>query len=123
MMPSVGQQLWMDRWGFARALLPPLLFACAVPFAGRFLARARRADAFFALVERYFGSLAPRGKPVRHITTEPPQPGPKRSVTKRFSGRIATGESILPRRQASSHGAPQVRPQIDAIGFGERATA
>ncbi|HSQ62776.1 MAG TPA: sulfatase-like hydrolase/transferase [Polyangiaceae bacterium] len=49
MMPSVGQQLWMDRWGFARALLPPLAFACAVPFVGRFLARARRSDAFFAL--------------------------------------------------------------------------
>jgi hypothetical protein len=49
--------------------------------------------------------------------------GPKRSVTKRLSGRIATGASIDPRRHASSHGAPQVRPQIDAIGFGDRATA
>src|SRR5208337_4351593 len=48
--------------------------------------------------------------------------GPYNSHTKRFSARIVTGASILPLRQASSQGAPQVRPHIDAIGLGERAT-
>jgi glucan phosphoethanolaminetransferase (alkaline phosphatase superfamily) len=30
-LPSIGQQLWFDRWTFARSLLPGLLFAIAVP--------------------------------------------------------------------------------------------
>ena len=48
MMPSIGQQLWSDRWGFASALALPVSFACAVPFLGSFF-RAKRSDAFFAL--------------------------------------------------------------------------
>ncbi len=48
MMPSVGQQLWHDRWGFASALAVPVLFACAVPFLGGFF-RHTRSDAFFAV--------------------------------------------------------------------------
>ena len=44
------------------------------------------------------------------------------SVTKRFSARIEIGASIAPRRQASSHGAAQTRPQTEANGFGARAT-
>jgi len=47
--------------------------------------------------------------------------GPKRSVKNRFNGRIETALSILPRRHASSQGAPHARPQIEAIGFGARA--
>ena len=35
-------------------------------------------EAFFELVERYFGALRARGLPVRNYTEEPPQPGPKR---------------------------------------------
>lgn len=35
-------------------------------------------DAFFALMERYFGPLAARGSPRRLVTAEPPQPGPRR---------------------------------------------
>jgi hypothetical protein len=41
-MPSVGQQLWADRWAFARALLPPLLGALALPFVIRRLAPLAR---------------------------------------------------------------------------------
>ena len=48
---------------------------------------------------------------------------PKRSVTKRFRARMAIGASISPRRQTASQGAAQMRPQIDASGFGRRATA
>ena len=48
MMPSIGQQLWSDRWGFASALAPPVLFAFAVPFLSR-LVRHGRGDALFAL--------------------------------------------------------------------------
>jgi predicted Zn-dependent peptidase len=36
-------------------------------------------DAFFTLVDRYFGSLSPRGSPRRLITAEPPQAGPRRA--------------------------------------------
>ena len=46
---------------------------------------------------------------------------PNRSVTKRFSARIATGSSILPRRHAVSHGAAHTRPQMDANGLGPLA--
>ncbi len=48
MMPSVGQQLWSDRYAFAAALALPILFALAVPFLSRFF-RATRADALFSL--------------------------------------------------------------------------
>ncbi len=43
------------------------------------------------------------------------------SVRKRLSGRIATGSSIAPRRQASSQGAAHTRAHTDANGFGPRA--
>ncbi len=46
---------------------------------------------------------------------------PKRSVTNRFSARMATGASTVPRRHAVSHGAAHTRPQIEANGFGARA--
>src|SRR5215470_7387549 len=48
---------------------------------------------------------------------------PNFSVTKRFNARIAIGASISPRRQTPSQGAAQIRPQIEARGFGRRATA
>jgi hypothetical protein len=48
MLPSIGQQLWSDRWGFAAALAPPVLFAGTVPFLSPFF-RIGRGDAFFAL--------------------------------------------------------------------------
>jgi hypothetical protein len=48
MMPSVGQQLWSDRWGFAAALAPPVAFAIGVPFLSP-LFRTGRGDALFAL--------------------------------------------------------------------------
>jgi len=35
MLPSVGQQLWGDRAGFLRALLPPIAAAVLLPFARR----------------------------------------------------------------------------------------
>jgi hypothetical protein len=35
---------------------------------------------------------------------------------------MAMGESIAPRRQASSQGAAQTRPQTEANGLGARAT-
>lgn len=43
-LPSVGQQLWFDRWTFARALLPCLAFAIVIPIAAAKLApmRSRR---------------------------------------------------------------------------------
>ncbi len=49
MLPSIRQQLWSDRWGFAAALAPPLLFAFAVPFLSRFFRNIGRGDALFAL--------------------------------------------------------------------------
>jgi glucan phosphoethanolaminetransferase (alkaline phosphatase superfamily) len=48
MMPSVGQQLWSDRWGFASALAAPVLFAAAVPFLSPVF-RPGRGTALFAL--------------------------------------------------------------------------
>ena len=48
---------------------------------------------------------------------------PNLSVTNRFNARMAMGASISPRRQTVSHGAAQIRPQIDASGLGRRATA
>ena len=48
---------------------------------------------------------------------------PNRSVTKRFRARMEIGASSSPRRQTVSQGAAQIRPQIEASGFGRRATA
>jgi glucan phosphoethanolaminetransferase (alkaline phosphatase superfamily) len=48
MMPSIGQQLWNDRIGFLRALLPPILVALALCTAGAMwvpLARKKAAAA------------------------------------------------------------------------------
>jgi glucan phosphoethanolaminetransferase (alkaline phosphatase superfamily) len=41
-LPSIGQQLWFDRWTFARALLPCLALALAVPWLATRLAPMRR---------------------------------------------------------------------------------
>ena len=41
-LPSVGQQLWFDRWTFARALVPCLVVAIAVPLLAARLAPLRR---------------------------------------------------------------------------------
>jgi hypothetical protein len=41
-LPSIGQQLWFDRWTFLRALLPCLVFAILVPFAAVKLAPMRK---------------------------------------------------------------------------------
>ena len=49
MMPSIGQQLWSDRYTFLAVIGPPLLFALAVPLFARRLGRYRRNDALFAL--------------------------------------------------------------------------
>ena len=48
MLPSVGQQLWSDRWGFAAALAPPVLFALVVPWLTPFF-RLARAGGYFAM--------------------------------------------------------------------------
>ncbi|MCL2725090.1 MAG: LTA synthase family protein [Polyangiaceae bacterium] len=40
-LPSIGQQLWFDRWTFARALLPCLAVAVALPFLGSRIAPLR----------------------------------------------------------------------------------
>jgi len=40
-LPSIGQQLWFDRWTFARALVPALAVAVAVPWLGSKLAPMR----------------------------------------------------------------------------------
>jgi glucan phosphoethanolaminetransferase (alkaline phosphatase superfamily) len=42
-LPSIGQQLWFDRWSFARALLPAVGVAVAVPAIALRLAPLRRA--------------------------------------------------------------------------------
>jgi len=49
MMPSVGQQLWIDRASFARALLPPVAAAALLPAAFGRLARASTRRARLAL--------------------------------------------------------------------------
>ncbi len=41
-LPSIGQQLWFDRWTFVRALLPCLVFAVLVPFVAVKLAPMRK---------------------------------------------------------------------------------
>lgn len=41
-LPSVGQQLWFDRWSFARVLLPCLALALVLPFSGAMLAPLRK---------------------------------------------------------------------------------
>lgn len=40
-LPSIGQQLWFDRWTFARALLPCFVLAIAIPIAAGKLAPMR----------------------------------------------------------------------------------
>ncbi len=40
-LPSIGQQLWFDRWTVARALLPSFAIAIAIPLAGAKLAPMR----------------------------------------------------------------------------------
>lgn len=40
-LPSIGQQLWFDRWTFLRSLLPCLAIAVAVPWIGARLAPMR----------------------------------------------------------------------------------
>lgn len=58
-------------------------------------------EAFFALMERYFGHLKPRGLPTRTVTAEPPQPGPRR-VEVRFDASpkivLAWHKPTLPHR-------------------------
>ncbi len=49
MLPSVGQQLWSDRYHFGETLLPPVLLALALPIVGRKVARRRRRAPLFAL--------------------------------------------------------------------------
>lgn len=41
-LPSIGQQLWFDRWTFLRALLPCLVFAIVLPLAAVKLAPMRK---------------------------------------------------------------------------------
>lgn len=41
-LPSIGQQLWFDRWTFARALLPCLALAVVIPFLAVKLAPMRQ---------------------------------------------------------------------------------
>jgi glucan phosphoethanolaminetransferase (alkaline phosphatase superfamily) len=49
-LPSIGQQLWFDRWTFARALLPCLAMAIAVPaFASRLAPMRLRARGWLCL--------------------------------------------------------------------------
>ncbi len=49
-LPSVGQQLWFDRWTFLRSLLPALAVALAVPLvASRLAPLRRRARAWLCL--------------------------------------------------------------------------
>jgi glucan phosphoethanolaminetransferase (alkaline phosphatase superfamily) len=43
MMPSIGQQLWFDRYAFARALLPPIVLSLAIPYVARKLAPTPKA--------------------------------------------------------------------------------
>ena len=45
MLPSIGQQLWFDRWTFLRALVPPLVVALAWPIVVRRIAPARAVGA------------------------------------------------------------------------------
>ena len=45
MMPSVGQQLWMDRLTFAHAIVPAALLAALLPWVVKRLAPARRGTA------------------------------------------------------------------------------
>ena len=49
MLPSIGQQLWSDRYTFLAVIGPPLLFALAVPLFARRFGRYRKTDALFAL--------------------------------------------------------------------------
>ncbi|MBX3223530.1 MAG: sulfatase-like hydrolase/transferase [Labilithrix sp.] len=49
-LPSIGQQLWFDRWTFLRSLLPSLAIAIAVPaLASRLAPMRRRARAWLCL--------------------------------------------------------------------------
>jgi glucan phosphoethanolaminetransferase (alkaline phosphatase superfamily) len=68
MLPSVGQQLWIDRVSFLRALAPPIVLALLVPFGLARVAplthrRSRMALdlATFALLAAAFGFDAPGG--------------------------------------------------------------
>ncbi len=49
MLPSIGQQLWSDRVGFAGALLPPILAIVALAICGMLLAPLRRARTLVAV--------------------------------------------------------------------------
>jgi len=41
-LPSIGQQLWFDRWTFARALIPCLVLSVTLPILGSRIAPLRR---------------------------------------------------------------------------------
>jgi len=69
-MPSVGQQLWSDRWSFAHAIVPPLAVALALAFGGQRLSRFRRHNTLFAfdivvvgLLLSLFGNVGEQGAP------------------------------------------------------------
>jgi glucan phosphoethanolaminetransferase (alkaline phosphatase superfamily) len=49
MMPSIGQQLWSDRFTVAQSVVPPVLVALVLPFVVRGLASARRRSTKIAL--------------------------------------------------------------------------
>jgi glucan phosphoethanolaminetransferase (alkaline phosphatase superfamily) len=49
MLPSIGQQLWIDRMSFARALLPPIAIAVLLPIACARLGPIRRVRWLVAL--------------------------------------------------------------------------
>lgn len=48
-LPSIGQQLWFDRWTLLRAVLPCVAMAIALPLAGAKLAPIRRARSWLCL--------------------------------------------------------------------------
>ena len=69
-MPSVGQQLWSDRWSFASNILPPLFVALALAFGGQRIARFRRHNTLFAfdvivvaMALALFGNVGEQGAP------------------------------------------------------------
>src|SRR5438034_493693 len=56
-LPSVGQQLWFDRWTFVRAVVPCVVLAIAVPIALRTLAPMRQRWRGWLALDIAFGAL------------------------------------------------------------------
>lgn len=69
-LPSIRQQLWFDRWPFAKTILPPMFVALALALVGSRFSRFKRSNVLFAvdigviaLLAALYGNVGEQGAP------------------------------------------------------------